>query len=224
MAQAIGDILAPAVGVALSPMPIVAVILMLFTPRARTNSLAFSVGWICGILAVVSVVLVLADPAGVSSAEDGRNSAAAILHVILGAGLLALALRQWRTRPTGDDEAEAPRWMTSIDRFTPAMAFGFGAFMSSLNPKNVIFNVAAGGAIAAADVAAGEAVLAVVVYSALASTSTGGLVVWALIAGDSARGRLDAMKNGLIANNTIIMVVLLVILGISQVGKAIGML
>jgi hypothetical protein len=38
MGQAIGEILPLAVGVALSPVPIIAIILMLGTPRARSNA------------------------------------------------------------------------------------------------------------------------------------------------------------------------------------------
>jgi Sap, sulfolipid-1-addressing protein len=52
MGQAIGEILPFAVGVALSPVPIIAVILMLVTPRARVSGPAFVVGWLTG-LAVV---------------------------------------------------------------------------------------------------------------------------------------------------------------------------
>ena len=46
MGQAIGQVLPPAVGVGLSPIPIVAVIVMLVTPRARVNGPAFlGAGW-----------------------------------------------------------------------------------------------------------------------------------------------------------------------------------
>jgi hypothetical protein len=37
MAEAIGQVLSLGVGVALSPVPIIAVVLMLGTPRARSN-------------------------------------------------------------------------------------------------------------------------------------------------------------------------------------------
>jgi Sap, sulfolipid-1-addressing protein len=46
LGEAIGDLLPSAVGVALSPIPIVAVILMLGTPRARSNGPAFAAGWV----------------------------------------------------------------------------------------------------------------------------------------------------------------------------------
>ena len=37
-----------AVGVAISPVPIIALILMLFTKRATSNSLSFAAGWVIG--------------------------------------------------------------------------------------------------------------------------------------------------------------------------------
>jgi hypothetical protein len=44
MADAIGQVLSLGVGVALSPVPIIAVVLMLGTPRARANGPAFVLG------------------------------------------------------------------------------------------------------------------------------------------------------------------------------------
>jgi hypothetical protein len=46
MGEAIGQSLPLAIGVALSPIPIIAVVLMLTTPRARSNGPAFVVGWL----------------------------------------------------------------------------------------------------------------------------------------------------------------------------------
>jgi len=49
MGEAIGQSLSLAVGVALSPVPIIAVILMLVTRRARTNGPLFVIGWLIGL-------------------------------------------------------------------------------------------------------------------------------------------------------------------------------
>src|SRR3954454_2514559 len=57
MGQGISEILTFAVGVAISPVAIVAVILMLFSQRARTNGSAFPLGW----ATAESVVLELDD-------------------------------------------------------------------------------------------------------------------------------------------------------------------
>jgi hypothetical protein len=66
MGEAIGQSLPLAVGVALSPVPIIAVVLMLTTPRARTNGPAFVLGWLLGLGVVGAVVLALAGPGGAS--------------------------------------------------------------------------------------------------------------------------------------------------------------
>ena len=49
MGEAIGQSLPLAIGVALSPIPIIAVVLMLTTPRARANGPAFVLGWLVGL-------------------------------------------------------------------------------------------------------------------------------------------------------------------------------
>ena len=49
MADVAGEILVFAVGIAISPIPIIAVILMLFSARARINGPAFLLGWVAGI-------------------------------------------------------------------------------------------------------------------------------------------------------------------------------
>lgn len=60
MGQTIGNVLPLALGVGISPIPIVAVVLMLATPRGRVNGPAFLLGWIVGIAAVGTAVLVIA--------------------------------------------------------------------------------------------------------------------------------------------------------------------
>ena len=57
--KAIAASLPMSAGVAFSPLPVAAVIIMLMTARARTNAPAFLVGWILGILAVGLLVFVI---------------------------------------------------------------------------------------------------------------------------------------------------------------------
>ncbi len=49
MGQAIGGSLPLAIGIAVSPIPIIAVVLMLTTPVARVNGPAFVLGWLLGL-------------------------------------------------------------------------------------------------------------------------------------------------------------------------------
>ena len=98
MGAAIGDILGLAAGVAVSPLPIVAMILMLATPTGRANGTLFGVGWLAGLAVLGAVVLALAGPA---DASDGGEPAAwtGWLKLLLGVLALLLAAKQWRGRP-----------------------------------------------------------------------------------------------------------------------------
>jgi len=110
MGEAIGQSLPLAVGVALSPVPIIAVVLMLTTERARSNGPAFVLGWLLGLGVVGAIVLAVAGPGGAS--EAGQPAAwVSWLKLVLGVLLLLVAARQFRGRPHEGEEAALPKWM-----------------------------------------------------------------------------------------------------------------
>ena len=113
MGGAIGESLAPVIGVALSPIPIVAVILMLFSAKAKSNGPAFVGGWIAGILIIEGLVLICADPANVSGDTGGPSTTASVIQLGLGILLLLLAAKQWKERPKGGAEPVMPKWMAT---------------------------------------------------------------------------------------------------------------
>ena len=117
MGSAIGAILPQAIGVAISPVPIIAVILMLFSRRARSNGLAFMLGWIIALAVVGGVVLVLATAGKIS--EGGTPSTIAyMIRLLIGLLFVALAYRNWQKRPKPGEEPALPSWMATIDTFT----------------------------------------------------------------------------------------------------------
>jgi len=222
MGQAIGDILAPAIGVAVSPVPIIAVILMLFTPRAKQTGPAFAIGWVAGIIVLVGLILILADPANLADKQDNPSTASAIIHLVLGVLLVLLAIKQWKGRPKEGVEPEMPKWMQSIDKVSPLVALGLGAFLSTLNPKNLLLDISAATSIAQAGLSTGGQIVALLVFTIIASVSVAGVVIWYLVAGKSAEVKLNELKGWLTRNNAVVMAVLLGVLGVSQIGNGIG--
>lgn len=105
MGAAIGQSLPVAVGVLISPLPIVAVVLMLVSGRAKANAFAFLVGWFVAVGAVTLLVATLAGAA--TPDDDGPPLWAAILKIVLGVLLLLLAVKQWRGRPRAGVEPPA---------------------------------------------------------------------------------------------------------------------
>jgi threonine/homoserine/homoserine lactone efflux protein len=164
MGEAIGQALPLAVGVALSPLPIVAVVLMLVTPRARANGPAFVVGWLVGLAIVGAIVLAVADPA--DAGDDGEPATwVSILELALGAGLVLLAIRQWTGRPHEGEEAAMPKWMGALDSFTAPKTLGAGAVLSGANPKNLLLAVAAATTIAKTGISGGEQAVAYAIFA-----------------------------------------------------------
>jgi len=221
MASPIGDILAPAVGVAISPVPIIAVVLMLFSKRARSNSLAFLLGWVLGLTIVGVIVLYIADTQDLSPGS-GPSTAASAIKLILGLLLLFLAAKQWRKRPKPGWEPEMPKWMKTIDSFTPAKASGLALLLSGANPKNLTLTLAAALSIAQANMSSRYSLVLLGVFVVIGSITVAipGLIY--LIRGNKAAKTLNDMKNWLIHNNATVMFVLLLILGVDLVGRGIA--
>ncbi|MCX4589637.1 GAP family protein [Streptomyces sp. NBC_01340] len=70
MGQVLGDVLGLAAAVAVSPLPIIAMILVLATPRGRLNGILFTVGWILGLSVLGAAVLAIVGPRGSSSSSS----------------------------------------------------------------------------------------------------------------------------------------------------------
>ena len=221
MGDAIGQMLPSAVGVAISPLPIVAVVLMLVTERARVNGPAFVLGWWLGIAIVGGIVLAVSS--GAEASDEGEPATwVSILELILAAGLLLLAVKQWTSRPARGEEAEAPAWMSTLDSFTPVKSGGTAALLSGVNPKNLLLVVAGATAIARTGISGGEQAIALVVFILIASLGVMTPVVLYFVLGTKSREMLDGLKDWLAGNNATIMAVLLLILGVKLLGDAIS--
>ena len=221
MGDVIGEILPYAIGVAVSPIPIAAVIVMLFTPKARTNAPSFMAGWIIGLL-IVGFVVLLIPGLEVSSGEPSTTTG--VIKGVLGILLLAAGWAAWRKRPGSDETAEAPKWMDAIDTFGTGKSFGMGFMLSALNPKNLLLVVAAAVTIAAGGLSSGQEIAALLVFTLIAASTVAVPVIGYLIAGDRADTTLANAKDWLIQNNTAVMAILLLIFGVSLIGDAIEIL
>jgi threonine/homoserine/homoserine lactone efflux protein len=221
MGEAIGQMLPAAVGVALSPLPIVAVVLMLVSRRGRVNGPAFVLGWIAG-LAVLGAI-VLSASSGADASDGGQPATwVSVLKLVLGALMLLVALKQWRGRPRDASEVTTPKWMSALDTFTPVKAVGAGGLLSGLNPKNTLLAIGGAATIAGTGIPAGEQAVAYAIFVVIATVGVGAPVVVSLVMGDRSGALLDRLKNWMGANNAVIMAVLLLVLGTKLIGDGIS--
>jgi hypothetical protein len=221
MREAIGQVLPLAVAVAISPLPIVAVVLMLVTPRARTNGPAFIVGWLGG-LAVLGAIL-LAIASGGDASDDGQPAEwVSVIELVLGIGLLLLSVKQWRGRPQDDEEAPMPKWMGALEGFTAVKSLAAGAVLSSVNPKNLLLAIAAAAEISQTAISGAEQAAAWAAFALIATAGVAAPVVIYFALGERAGPVLGSLKNWMARNNRAIMAVLLLVIGAKLIGDGIS--
>ena len=210
-----------AIAVAISPIPIIAIVLMLGTPRARSTGLAFAVGWLAGLTIVGTVVLLLAN--GNSTDADGGPAVwTIVVKLVLGVLFVLMGVKAWHGRPRRGQEAAMPRWMRAIDSFTAGKALGTGALLSGVNPKNLALTLAAAATIAATGVPGGQQAVALAVFVVLGSLTILAPVVIYFTLGARATEILNGLKTWMADHNAAIMTVLLLVLGAKLIGDAIS--
>jgi threonine/homoserine/homoserine lactone efflux protein len=218
--QAIGQVIAFAAGVALSPTAVIGVVLLLATARARSVGPAFMLGWMLG-LAIVGTVA-LAAASGAEASEAGAPATwVSVLKIVLGMLLLLVAVRQWRGRHPGDGEAELPAWMQAIDKFTWPRAAGVAVALAALNPKNLLLTVSAAAAIAQTGADTGAQAVALAVFVLLGSLGVGVPVAIYFLMGDRASTVLGGLRGWMVRENATIVAVICVIIGAKLIGDAI---
>jgi len=221
MGQAVGQVLPLAIGIALSPIPIIGVVLMLATPRARQNGPAFVLGWVVGLAAVGSAVLLLSS--GADASEGGEPAEwVSLLKLALGTALLLIAVKQWRGRPRAGEEAKLPGWMTSVDHFRAPRAARFAVLLSAVNPKNLILVLAAAAAISQTGAPAGEQATALAVFVAIATLGPGVPVAIYFAMGERSRDLLGELKAWMAHNNAAIMAVICLVIAAKLIGDGIA--
>jgi hypothetical protein len=219
MSEGISAILTYAIGVAISPTPIIAGILMLFSARARVNGPMFLAGWVVAIGVLSAVAYFLADT-GDAATDETASTTIAWGRLAFGVFFLLLAAKQWRSRPAPGVQSEMPKWMAGIDSFSPGKALTLGLLVAGANPKNLLLSLGAGAALAQVGPTTMEALVSWVVFIVVGSITIAGPVVYYLTGGENARATLDAMKQWLAVHNAAVMTVLFLFFGVKLIADA----
>jgi threonine/homoserine/homoserine lactone efflux protein len=223
MGPAISEVLPFAVGVAISPIPIIAVILMLFSSRAKVNGPAFLVGWVVGLGVLATVVYVVLDALDVTTDQSASDSTSTV-KVVLGVVLLVAAIRHWRKRTPAGADPVMPKWMAGVDSFTPARAAGLGVLLGAVNPKNLVLTLGAASGLAQLGESTGDSVVGLVAFVVVASSTTAAAVGYRIFGGERSRASLEDAKTWLTTHNDAVMAILFLVFGAVLVADGTGRL
>ncbi len=215
MISAIGESLPMSVGVALSPLPVAAVMIMLLTAQAKTNGPAFLTGWVAGILAVATVVFLMP---GLETARGDPTRLSGLIRLMLGLVLLFLAVRQWRQRPAPDAPVEVPKVLARLDDMGMTQSAMTGFLLSGVNPKNLFLNAAGAATIDASMLAPGPQMTALLVFTLVASLTVALPVISHFLFRPGAEAMFGQWKAWLISNNVTVLAALLLVFGTLLIG------
>lgn len=212
----LGQTLPYALGILLSPLPVIPVLFMLLGPRPRQSSIGYAVGWCCGIAFATEIFVLIS--VFISTIESTPHWVSWVV-IALGIALLLLAIQRWSVR---HKPQPLPGWMTALETATPAKAFGLGFVVSIVSSP--VFLIGAGLTIGTASQSAAQDAFDVLTFTAIASGLVILPVVLYLVAGKSVASILLASKQWLERNYATVSTVILFAFGVLILMKGIGKL
>jgi hypothetical protein len=201
------QILPLAVAIALEPICILASFVMQATDRPVANSLAYLaalVGVMLGYGAAVLLVFQHHAVAGAARTDDLVQ----LLWLFIGLGFLTAFVVVLARRPKAGGADPQERWIRLVERWGPLGAAGVGLFLVNWEMETPALTV-----ILKSRVPTGQALVALVAFTAVAvSTSVAPFVLY-LVAPASVGGVLDRSKGWLTQHERPILLALLLLVG-----------
>lgn len=133
ISEALGVSLPLALAIAASPGAIIAMILLLMTPKALSNSFFFLVGWYLGLMLVGIIFL---NRPGFYTSSGEPSLILGWVRISLGSVIFITGLFLLRKVIKGEDRDAPPKWSRKIDSFGFSHSLFFGFFFAAPNIKN----------------------------------------------------------------------------------------
>ncbi len=222
MNHAIGESITFAVGVALSPLPVVAVILMLLSKRSGPNATAFAFGWIAGIAVALTAVLAVSAAIGLSSGGSNTTNGTSTFKLVLGIVLVVMGLRRMRRTEDQGGGSAPPKWLGRVEDVSPGRALGLGFVLAAVNPKNLILIIGGGTAIAQTTASLGQKSLAAIIFVVLGAASVVAPVILYHATRKRAEPALAKWRDWLEHHASATVGVVILVLGVLLIGKGVG--
>jgi Sap, sulfolipid-1-addressing protein len=220
MGQAIGEVLAFGVGVALSPLAIVAVVVMLVSGDGGRPAWAFAGAWVLSLGVVSTVVLLVAD--GADASTNGAPATwVSVVKIVVGLLLVLFGMRQWRGRTGRETEPATPGWMRHLDNVTVARAAGLAAAFNVVKPKNLLLTIGAGVAVAQVGASPAGQATAVCVFVLLGTVGLGIPLAIHVVMGSRGRDLLTELRDWMVHENAAIIAALSLVIAAKLLGDAI---
>jgi hypothetical protein len=210
--QAIILMIPIAIAVAISSVPIMAMLFILMSPNRSRTALPFLVGWVAGIFVVVSVCALLAQAVPTPRSPRRPDTVIGVLEIVVGATLIVLGFVSWRRERKGG-HASTPSWLSSAGKLGPWSSAGLGLVLN-VRPKGLLLAIAAGLTVRADAGTLSEAVLAILVYTVIAASTVAVPVLATIISPTRMEPRLIAADDWMRRNGSILTSLIVGLIGL----------
>ena len=178
------DLMIIGVVIALDPLPLSAFLVVLPSKRGVRKGAAFVLGWLVS-LALVVTATVLATGNNPPQPNTAPSLASLAVRIALGAGLVALAIRDRRRMGQPKKPKKPPKWQAHVDNMSPWFAM---VLAPTLQPWALIGAGAA--TVVEAKLSSWESFLALVGFCVLASASYLAMEIYAVFKPDKSQALL----------------------------------
>jgi threonine/homoserine/homoserine lactone efflux protein len=209
------DLLLIGLAITLEPFPLTAFILLLSAHKGIWKGLAFILGWLACLVAVIAAVIV-ATGNNPPAPQTVPSDAALAVKLAVGVVLILIAVRQRRRmgRPR-----KPPAWMARLDQLSLWGAAGLAAF---LQPWTLV--AAGASTIVEAKLASAADYLVLVLFCLLATSGYLYLQLYATFAPAKAGVRLERMREWLDSHQDQVLITVFLLLGFWLAGKSVYLL
>jgi hypothetical protein len=207
-----------ALGVAASPLPIVAVLVLLLTKRARFSSLVLLASWVIGVVIALAIAVVFAGTlrmprAGTDLMGEG------VFTLLLGIGLVTMGVISRRGRVRQEDPQATPSWVNSVDNLSPIGGAVVVFLNATTSPKNLALAITAGRMIANTGAPLAEEAVWVLLYVAIASLTIAAPVALYFFGGNTSIAILERWKRVVTTHAAAVMEITLFVLGLGMTAR-----
>jgi hypothetical protein len=209
MLSAFGQLLPIAVAAAVSSVPIMAMLVILLSPRRGQNAIPVLIGSVLGALLVLGLATLAA-----ALIPQGRprqaQSTIGVLEILIGGALVLLGVLTLRRRPD-PGEGGTPKWAGALDSFGAGPSFGIGLALN-FRPKGVLLSAAAGLVLRSASLGPEDSLALIVLYTGIATSTVTAPILATLFYPDRMEPRLQAGRDWMTSHGHVVTAVMMLVI------------
>lgn len=219
MNEAVGYLLPLASVVALSPLTLIAAVII----TGNRSRFAFLSGNLVIILVLLTLCVQLANVL-IKPNEQEADRLSGMALIALGSALVVLAGRKFATVRQGEIAGELPAWADNIERLSLMRTFLLGVVLAGVNPKNLLLMMSAATIIVSVDRDFATEMLLVIGFAVTASMVPIGIFIGMVTFPRPMSKLMVGLRSWLIQHNIAITATILLVIGLNVVGNGIATL